>query len=128
MIRCAGIVPIWESHWNKKYERNRKVIALRDRKPISILPTLFRTFGAMWLGAAALELCTALLQFANPQLVDLIISEQRIHSSDQGSILGYDDCSKSQDAGLVEQVVKMVERVSVRRERGGAGCPPILVE
>ena len=40
----------------------------------------------------------------------------------------YDDCSKMQDLGLVERVVKMVERVSVRRERGGAGCPPILVE
>ena len=41
----------------------------------------------------------------------------------QGNIFGYDNCSKMQDAGLLERVVKMVEQVSVRRERGGAGCP-----
>ena len=35
--------------------------------------------------------------------------------------LGYDESRRMQDAGLVERVVKMVERVSVRRERGGAG-------
>ena len=46
---------------------------------------------------------------------------------EQGNILDYDDCSKTQDAGLVEQVVKMVELVLLRRERG-AGCRPILVE
>ena len=73
-LSCAGIVPVWESHWNKEYDRNRR-IPLREREFISILPTLFRTFGAMWLGAAAVELCYALLQFASPQLVDLIISE-----------------------------------------------------
>ena len=34
-LRCAGIVPVWESHWNKKYDRNRR-IPLRDRKPIKV--------------------------------------------------------------------------------------------
>ena len=43
-------------------------------------------------------------------------------SNEQGNILGYDNCSKTQDARLAEQVVKMVERVSVWRERG-VGCP-----
>ena len=66
-------MPVWESHWNEKYARNRR-IPLRERRPLSVLPALVRTFGAMWLGAAAVELCYALLQFASPQLVDLIIS------------------------------------------------------
>ena len=77
LLSCAGIVPVWESHWNKRYERNRLVPPGPDRRPISILPTLLRTFGAAWAGAAAVELCYALLQFASPQLVDLIISEWR---------------------------------------------------
>ena len=47
---------------------------------------------------------------------------------EQVRYLGYDESKRAQDAGLVERVVKMVKRVSVRRERGGAGCPPILVE
>ena len=77
LLSCAGIVPVWESHWNRRYERNRLVPPGPDRRPISILPTLLRTFGAAWAGAAAVELCYALLQFASPQLVDLIISELR---------------------------------------------------
>ena len=48
--------------------------------------------------------------------------------NNQVRYLGYDETRRTQDAGLVERVVKMVERVSVRRERGGAMCPPILVE
>ena len=39
-------------------------------------------------------------------LSTLILSEK--HFS-QVNILGYDDCSKMQDAGLVERVVKMVQ-------------------
>ena len=42
---------------------------------------------------------------------------------EQVRYLGYDKSRRTQDAGLVERVVKMVEQVSVRRERGGAGCP-----
>ena len=34
-------------------------------------------------------------------------------NADQGNILGHDDCSKLKDAGLVERIVKMVERERV---------------
>ena len=48
-------------------------------------------------------------------------------SVDQAEILGHDKSSKMHDAGLVGRVVKMSERVLVRRERE-ASAPSILVE
>ena len=45
------------------------------------------------------------------KLREACMNFQYIPFAHQGKILAYNDCGKTQDAGLVERVVEMVERV-----------------
>ena len=64
-LRCSGVIPIWDKHWDK--------IIKNKKRDVSILGTLVNSFGVEFACSAVLTAIYTVLQFASPQLVDLLI-------------------------------------------------------
>eukprot|EP00094_Tigriopus_californicus_P001437 TCALIF_01392-PA protein Name:"Similar to Abcc1 Multidrug resistance-associated protein 1 (Mus musculus)" AED:0.04 eAED:0.04 QI:0/0.8/0.33/0.83/1/1/6/0/1537 len=77
--RCAGVIPSWDKSWENQV-RNA------NGKTISILPTLIRAFGPAYFLSSILMFILSILQFASPQIVDLLIA---FVSSDDPNWKGY---------------------------------------
>ena len=66
--RCSGVVPTWDKSWNKTLSKAKK-----NQTEASILPTLFSAFGSAYGISSLLMLFLSILQFASPQIVNLLI-------------------------------------------------------
>ena len=80
-FRCAGVIPEWDKSWEKTLASARSSGA-----PASILPTLFSAFGSAYGISSLLMLILSILQFASPQIVNLLID---FASSDDPVWKGY---------------------------------------
>ena len=69
-FRCAGVIPTWDATWNKQVEAAKKS---PKPKKLSILPTILGAFGASYFLSSVLYFALILLQFASPQIVNLLI-------------------------------------------------------
>ena len=69
-IRCAGVIPTWDATWNKQVDAAKKS---PKPKKLSILPTILGAFGASYFLSSVLYFALILLQFASPQIVNLLI-------------------------------------------------------
>eukprot|EP00095_Tigriopus_kingsejongensis_P007287 maker-scaffold313_size211302-snap-gene-0.9 protein:Tk07287 transcript:maker-scaffold313_size211302-snap-gene-0.9-mRNA-1 annotation:"multidrug resistance-associated protein 1 isoform x4" len=77
--RCSGVIPAWNSCWSKQVKNSKG-------HDVSILPTLFKAFGPAYFFSSILMLGVSVLQFASPQIVDLLIA---FVSSDDPNWKGY---------------------------------------
>ncbi len=70
MRRCASVVPLWDKYWNRELAAQRR----KKRKVrLSILPTLARVVGPTYAFAMFFQLAYSVMQFASPQVVNLLI-------------------------------------------------------
>eukprot|EP00095_Tigriopus_kingsejongensis_P010546 maker-scaffold349_size200065-snap-gene-1.33 protein:Tk10546 transcript:maker-scaffold349_size200065-snap-gene-1.33-mRNA-1 annotation:"multidrug resistance-associated protein 1 isoform x1" len=69
--RCAGIIPRWDKYWEDSVIKKIQKSSIPAR--VSITSTLFKTFGPAYGISALYQLGTSFLQFASPQIVNLII-------------------------------------------------------
>ena len=67
--RSVGAKPKWDKNWLRSYEK-----AKAERKMCSVVPTLIRTYGPALAISGSLQLIYSVLQFANPQIVNMLIS------------------------------------------------------
>ena len=80
-FRSATVIPDWDKNWNKSYEKAQK-----EKKTCSVIPTLVYTYGPKFAISGFLQLLYSILQFANPQIVNLLIT---FVSSDEPTWKGY---------------------------------------
>lgn len=66
--RCSSIVPHWEKYWS-----TLKAKKLEVQGRLSILSTMARVFGPAYSVTVLLQFCYSVLQFAAPQIVNLLI-------------------------------------------------------
>ncbi len=63
--RCTGVIPRWDKAWaHGLADAQRKEQKTKRKTPVSILPTLFRSFGPDYLFSSTLMLVLSVLQFA----------------------------------------------------------------
>ena len=79
--RCSGVVPVWDRAWAENVAKNEN-----KKKNLSILPTLVKAFGRDYFMSSVFMLFLSILQFASPQIVNLLID---FVSSDQPDWKGY---------------------------------------
>ncbi|TRY61972.1 hypothetical protein TCAL_10708 [Tigriopus californicus] len=82
--RCSGIVPEWDRHWEKNVIKS--IQNSKSPSQLSITSTLVRSFGPAYAISALYQFGTSVLQFASPQIVNLIID---FVESDQPVWKGY---------------------------------------
>ena len=80
-FRSASVIPDWDKNWNESYEKAQKA-----KKTCSVIPTLVYTYGPKFAISGFLQLVYSILQFANPQIVNLLIT---FVSSDEPTWKGY---------------------------------------
>lgn len=76
------MVPVWDRAWDECLTQ----AALKAKKGVSILPALVKAFGSAYFLSSVLMLVLSILQFASPQIVNLLID---FVSSDQPNWKGY---------------------------------------
>ena len=79
--RCNVVVPHWD-----KYLSNALDKAKREGKKFSILPVMIKSFGPAYSLSSFLSILLSVAQFANPQIVNLLID---FVSSDEPDWKGY---------------------------------------
>jgi hypothetical protein len=67
-LRSSTVVPTWDSNWQIEEKKKKS-----KSKELSILPVMIRSFGPPYFLAALLTLILSVLQFASPQIVNLLI-------------------------------------------------------
>jgi len=78
--RCSHIVPQWDKHFDKALQKDK------GQAKVSILGVMVRAFGPAYSITSLLMLALSVLQFANPQIVNLLID---FVSSDDPNWKGY---------------------------------------
>ena len=66
IFRCSGVVPVWDKQWNKHVET--------EKSNFSIVWPLIKAFGPAYAISALYQLGYSVLQFASPQIVNLLIT------------------------------------------------------
>jgi ATP-binding cassette subfamily C (CFTR/MRP) protein 1 len=67
-FRCVGVIPAWDKYWSKATDKANKA-----KEKVSIVKTLIYAFGPAYALSAVLQLIYSVLQFASPQIVNLLI-------------------------------------------------------
>ena len=67
--RCSGVVPIWDKYWS-----NHEKQARGQKSSLSIVWPLIYTFGPSYAVSAIYQFLYSTLQFASPQIVNLLIA------------------------------------------------------
>ena len=79
--RCAFVVPHWDKYFNNALEKAKKA-----GKNVSILGVMIKSFGPAYSLSSFLSILLSVAQFANPQIVNLLIDFVR---SDEPDWKGY---------------------------------------
>ena len=82
--RCSGIVPLWDKYWNKHAEKVKT--EQKKEKKLSIVAPLIYAFAPAYAISAGYQLFYSVLQFASPQIVNLLIA---FVTSDEPQWKGY---------------------------------------
>ena len=94
MYRCVGVVPIWDKYWNSMLAKKAASLRLnpsgwlspRRLGNLSVLSTMSYAFGPAYALSALYQLGYSVLQFASPQIVNLLID---FVESDEPNWKGY---------------------------------------
>ena len=79
--RCNVVVPHWDKYFSSALDKAKK-----NGKKFSILPVMIKSFGPAYSLSSFLSILLSVAQFANPQIVNLLID---FVSSDEPDWKGY---------------------------------------
>lgn len=79
--RCNVVVPHWDKYFSNALDKAKK-----EGKTFSILPVMIKSFGPAYSLSSFLSILLSVAQFANPQIVNLLID---FVSSDEPDWKGY---------------------------------------